>query len=148
MKNYFRRQNPTLPEELPATQAESPATQAESPAAQAEVPGTAGKAAPSDNYEFLITASDNSEAAVIESILRSARIPYVLREHDSESWMRVMMGFNVFGSDFFVPAELVDDAAALLVPDGEGIEITDEDGNGTDGDSAGEPDSGTEDKKD
>ena len=69
-------------------------------------------------YAKLITAQDNSEEAVIESILRSAGIPYVIREASTEGFVRVIMGFNVYGSDFFVPEELLDDAAALLVPEG------------------------------
>ncbi len=68
-------------------------------------------------YAKLITAQDNSEEAVIESILRSAGIPYVIREASTEGFVRVIMGFNVYGSDFFVPEELLDDAAALLVPE-------------------------------
>lgn len=81
-------------------------------------------AAADENYVSLITAQDNGEAAVIESILRSASIPYVIREKDSESWMRVMMGFNIYGSEFFVPEEFLDTAAALLVPEGaEGEDI-------------------------
>ena len=69
------------------------------------------------NYAFLITALDNGEEAVIESVLRSAEIPYIIRDKDSESWMRVMMGYNIFGANFYVPEDLVDDAAALLVGD-------------------------------
>ncbi|MBO7377163.1 MAG: hypothetical protein ILO42_04605 [Clostridia bacterium] len=69
-------------------------------------------------YAKLITAQDNAEEAVIESILRSAGIPYVIREASTEGFVRVIMGFNVYGSDFFVPEELLDDAAALLVPEG------------------------------
>lgn len=77
-----------------------------------------------EDYVSLITAQDNGEAAVIESILRAADIPYVIREKDSESWMRVMMGYNIFGSEFFVPEEFLDTAAALLVPEGaEGEDI-------------------------
>jgi len=67
-------------------------------------------------YAKLITALDNSEQAVIESILRSAGIPYVIREKSGEGYVRVIMGFNVYGSDFFVPEDLLEDAAALLVP--------------------------------
>ena len=68
-------------------------------------------------YSKLVTAYGNSEIAVIESILRSAQIPYVLREGDRESWSRVILGYNTFGYDVYVPTELLDDAAALLVPE-------------------------------
>ena len=107
-----------------------------------------------DEFVKLITAMDNSEAAVIESILRSAGIPYVIRESGSEGYVRVIMGFNVYGSDFYVPASLLDDAAALLVPE-EAEEVESEEGpedGGDDGDDADnaagddgdEPASGTE----
>lgn len=89
-----------------------------------------------EDYVSLITAQDNGEAAVIESILRGAGIPYVIREKDSESWMRVMMGYNIFGSEFFVPADLLDAAAALLVPeDAVGEDIPAGNGDGGNGDA-------------
>ena len=105
-----------------------------------------------DEFVKLITAMDNSEEAVIESILRSAGIPYVIRESGSEGYVRVIMGFNVYGSDFYVPASLLDDAAALLVPE-EAEEVDseegpeDDDGDDADnaaGDDGDEPASGTE----
>lgn len=105
-----------------------------------------------DEFVKLITAMDNSEEAVIESILRSAGIPYVIREASSEGYVRVIMGFNVYGSDFYVPASLLDDAAALLVPeeaeevepeDGEEDDAGNDDENG-DAEDADEPAAGAE----
>lgn len=117
IKNYFRRKNPTLYEK------ESPSvkfTESEN----AETGETSNNVPADEDYSLLITAQDNNETVVIESILRNARIPYVTRETDTESWMRVMMGFNIFGKEFYVPTRLLDDAAALLVPqDAEGEDI-------------------------
>lgn len=119
MKHYFRRKNPVLYENN-----ENPVNPEKEISFAGEENTGIKESEENDDYALLITAQDNSEAAVIESILRNARIPYVTREKDSESWMRVMMGYNIFGEDFFVPARLLDDAAALLVPeDAEGEDI-------------------------
>ena len=101
-----------------------------------ETPATApSEGEKGDEFVKLITAMDNSEEAVIESILRSAGIPYVIRESSSEGYVRVIMGFNVYGSDFYVPASLLDDAAALLVPE-EAAEVEPEESE--DGDDDGD----------
>ena len=60
-------------------------------------------------FAKLMTAADNGEQGVIESILRGAGIPYVAKENTSDSWMRVFMGFCTTGVDFYVPEELLDD---------------------------------------
>ncbi len=127
MKNIFRR--PTASEavesakEIRDTQNEEVET-VEGEADEAEL-----KIIENDGVRFalLITATNNSEEAVIESILRSEGIPYIVRENDGESWMRVFMGFNFYGTDFYVPEDMLDDAAALLVPDDETDEAGDSD---------------------
>ncbi len=80
-----------------------------------------------DGVKFakLITAADNGEQGVVESILRGAGIPYVAKENTSESWMRVFMGFCTSGVDFYVPEDLLDDAAELVAGEG-AVELTDE----------------------
>ena len=44
-------------------------------------------------FAKLMTAADNGEQGVIESILRGAGIPYVCKENTTDSWMRVFMAF-------------------------------------------------------
>ena len=76
-------------------------------------------------FAKLITAADNGEEGVIESILRGAGIPYVAKENTADSWMRVFMGFCTTGVDFYVPEELLDDATDLIAGEG-AVELTDE----------------------
>ena len=76
-------------------------------------------------FAKLMTAADNGEQGVIESILRGAGIPYVAKENTSDSWMRVFMGFCTTGVDFYVPEEMLDDATALVMGE-DAVELTDE----------------------
>ena len=76
-------------------------------------------------FAKLITAADNGEQGVIESLLRGAGIPYVAKENTSDSWMRVFMGFCTSGVDFYVPEELLDDATTLIMGE-DAVELSDE----------------------
>lgn len=76
-------------------------------------------------FAKLITAADNGEEGVIESILRGAGIPYVVKENTADSWMRVFMGFCTTGVDFYVPEERLDDATDLIAGEG-AVELSDE----------------------
>ncbi len=80
-----------------------------------------------DGVKFakLITAADNGEQGVIESILRGSGIPYVAKENTSDSWMRVFMGFCTTGVDFYVPETMLDDATDLVMGEN-AVELTDE----------------------
>lgn len=85
-------------------------------------------------YVLLITAADNAEGALVESILESAQIPYLIQERKGVGAGSVVMGFSMFGYDFFVPEDALDKASALLVPDGTAQELDeDEDEDGEDG---------------
>ena len=74
-------------------------------------------------YELLITAADNAEAALIQSILESANIPYIVRDKKGVGVGSVVMGFSMFGYDFFVPENRLGEASCLLVPDGTAEDI-------------------------
>ena len=76
-------------------------------------------------FAKLMTAADNGEQGVIESILRGAGIPYVAKENTTDSWMRVFMGFCTSGVDFYVPEEMLDDATTLVMGE-DAVELTDE----------------------
>ena len=76
-------------------------------------------------FAKLMTAADNGEQGVIESILRGAGIPYVAQENTTDSWMRVFMGFCTSGVDFYVPEEMLDDATDLVMGE-DAVELTDE----------------------
>ena len=127
MKNIFRR--PTASEAVESAKEIRDAQNEEVEAVEGEADEAELKIIENDGVRFalLITATNNSEEAVIESILRSEGIPYIVRENDGESWMRVFMGFNFYGTDFYVPEDMLDDAAALLVPDDDTDEAGDSD---------------------
>ena len=80
-----------------------------------------------DGIKFakLLTAADNGEQGVIESILRGAGIPYVCKENTSDSWMRGFMGFCTSGVDLYVPEEMLDDATVIVAGE-DAVELTDE----------------------
>ena len=88
---------------------------------------TPAAAADDARFTLLTTARDNAEGAFIESVLRGENIPYITRPHSRESWNRVMMGFDLGGIDFFVPEDILDDAAALLAPADDAEECADTD---------------------
>ena len=68
----------------------------------------------SDKFELLTTVSDNVQLAIIESILKDAKIPYFAKERGSGSAVKVITGFSIFGADIFVPKEEFEKASALL----------------------------------
>ena len=74
-------------------------------------------------FAKLMTAADNGEQGVIESILRGAGIPYVAKENTTDSWMRVFMGFCTSGVDFYVPEDMLDDATDLVMGE-DAVELT------------------------
>lgn len=81
--------------------------------------------APQDGeLELLTTVYDNTLLPIIESILRDAEIPYLLKERGSGGVMKVVMGFSTMGTDVYVRREQVALATELITPpeDAEGDE--------------------------
>ncbi len=73
-----------------------------------------------DKVKLLCTVNSPEEKAVIESILRSEQIPYLIRERGSGEAVRIIMGANsIMGCDIYVDEEKYDDAFALISPDEE-----------------------------
>jgi hypothetical protein len=66
--------------------------------------------------ELLTTAYSNEELSAIESLLRSAEIPYRLCERGAGGVVRVIAGYNMYGTDIFVKADDVETARELLTP--------------------------------
>jgi hypothetical protein len=56
---------------------------------------------------FLFSANDGIELAMIEGLLRSAGIPYYLKNKETGSYMKVIMGYSVFGVDIYVPSNFL-----------------------------------------
>ena len=82
--------------------------------------------------ELLTTAYSNEELSAIESLLRSAEIPYRLCERGAGGVVRVIAGYNMYGTDVFVKADDVETARELLTP----VESTEDEETATDGDEA------------
>ena len=67
-----------------------------------------------DNFELLITATDRVQLAIIESILKEAKIRYISKDRGSGAAVKVIAGFSIFGSDVFVLKEDLEKASALI----------------------------------
>ena len=76
-----------------------------------------------EDLELLTTVCDNTLLPVVESILRDAEIPYLIKERGAGGVMKVFMGFSMMGSDIFVKREDLETAMALITPSDEIEEI-------------------------
>ena len=66
--------------------------------------------------ELLTTAYSNEELSAIEALLRGAEIPYRLCERGAGGVVRVIAGYNMYGTDVYVKADDVETARVLLTP--------------------------------
>ena len=88
-----------------------------------------------ENVSLLTTVHDDVEKNLLCGILEEEKIPYLLKDRGSGEAVRILSGFSMFGSDIFVPAELLEKAQELLdaYRNGEVVEDFDEiDGDGED----------------
>ncbi|MBQ8207960.1 MAG: hypothetical protein IJZ89_04405 [Clostridia bacterium] len=68
-----------------------------------------------DNVKLLTTVHSPEERAVIESVLRSAEIPYLARERGAGEVVRIVMGSNAtLGCDIYVDEEKFEEAIELI----------------------------------
>lgn len=66
------------------------------------------------------TYFDNATLSVALSILNEADIPYLQKERGAGGAVRILAGYNMFGTDVFVREEDAETALDLLTPeDGE-----------------------------
>lgn len=73
------------------------------------------KPASHDEYTaHLTTVHDNVELSIVRSILEGENIPYRVRERGSGGVVRVIAGYSMYGTDIFVPAEVLESATELL----------------------------------
>ena len=87
------------------------------------------KPTPTDEFTAILTTTyDPIELSIIRSILEGEKIPYRVRERGSGGMVKVIAGYSMYGSDIFVPAELLEKATELLdaYRNGEVLEETDE----------------------
>lgn len=75
---------------------------------------------------------DPVSAAIAEELLREAEIPFLKKERGSGTAVRIIAGFQPFGTDFFVRPEDEEKALDALLPLSEPAEIVYDDGTDTD----------------
>ena len=69
---------------------------------------------PLPNAELLVTLYDFGMRSVIESILRNADIPYIIKDRGGS--LPIITGSPLLGADVFVRAEDLDAANELIAP--------------------------------
>ena len=62
----------------------------------------------------LTTVHDNAELCVVRSILEGEKIPYRVRERGSGGMVKVIAGYSMYGTDIFVPKDMLSAAEELL----------------------------------
>lgn len=65
------------------------------------------------------TYFDNATLSVALSILSEANIPYLQKERGAGGAVRILAGYNMFGTDVFVREEDAETALDLLTPEDE-----------------------------
>ncbi|MDR3552432.1 MAG: DUF2007 domain-containing protein [Clostridia bacterium] len=63
---------------------------------------------------FLCSVAGNSESAMAEGRLKSAGIPVYIKQREIGGYMRVLMGYSVYGADLYVPEDQLDAARDAL----------------------------------
>ncbi len=66
------------------------------------------------------TYFDNATLSVALSILTEANIPYLQKERGAGGAVRILAGYNMFGTDVFVREEDAETALDLLTPEDDG----------------------------
>lgn len=67
-----------------------------------------------DDVELLTTVHDNAELSVLRSILEGEEIPYMIKERGSGSSVKIIAGYSMYGTDVFVPKEVLAQATEIL----------------------------------
>ncbi len=105
----------------------------------AEVPkenhvGTANNYSGSINPCLLISISDGIQLSVIEELLEQSNIPFYKKDKECGTYLKIYMGYSVFGTDIYVDESnyneaknLVDTYQAEFVPENEEIPLKEKD---------------------
>jgi hypothetical protein len=64
--------------------------------------------------KFLVHAVDEIQADVLESLLRSYKIPVLKKRRQAGGYLNIAMGMNIFGVDIYVPSQYHNAAKRLL----------------------------------
>lgn len=67
-----------------------------------------------DKPALLISGKSDIDSGMIEGCLKSADIPFYKKDHETGGYMRVYMGYSVYGADFYVPSMLLERAKEVL----------------------------------
>ena len=62
----------------------------------------------------LKTTNSNVELSLIEGILKDNSIPYILHENESGSYMRIISGFSLYGTNILVEKSDFEKAIELI----------------------------------
>ena len=65
---------------------------------------------------LLTTAHGNEELAAIVALLRAAELPYRIEEQGAGEVVRVIAGYNMYGTNIYVRAEDLETAQELIAP--------------------------------
>jgi len=69
---------------------------------------------PDGEVELLTTVYDFGMRSIVESLLRDAEIPYLVKERGGS--LPVITGSSVFGTDFFVKVTDLETAKEIIAP--------------------------------
>ena len=64
--------------------------------------------------ELLVTTHDNIEQSILQSILDGEGVPYMVNDRGSGSAVRIIAGYSMFGTDIYVPRDVIEQARELL----------------------------------
>ncbi len=67
-----------------------------------------------EGQTLLLTASDDVEANIIESILKANEVPITKVYRDNGGFFTIVLGKSVLGIDVFVPMEMLEKAKEIL----------------------------------
>lgn len=70
----------------------------------------------SDEIEMVLlrTTNNNYELDLIKNLLEDADIPYLMKERGIGSYMRMISGDSMYGTDIFIEEKLLEKAEAIL----------------------------------
>ena len=69
-----------------------------------------------EGLALLATLYDDVLVSMYEELLKEENIPYRKKDRGTGSAMRIMMGQSFYGTDIYVPEELLETALALITP--------------------------------
>lgn len=64
--------------------------------------------------EKLLISTDSMQSQMIIALLKEANIPYVVRDRGAGGWIKIGLGFSVFGTDIYVAEDDYDKAKELV----------------------------------